>query len=131
MNWTELYEAVLKFGGWLVQPEQTIPPVPQHPDWGVTTYEEEKWADEWVRQFFAKPVLSPPPTPRQRYVLIPRFRHASIEISIWAESLPTERVPDPKSKWEELFVQQWHAKGRDWWLTEPRVQGDDEGSFQG
>jgi hypothetical protein len=130
MTWAELYKVVLRFGSWLVQPEQTIPPVPQHAAWGEPTYDEEAWADDWLRRFFAKPVLNPPPTPRQRYVLVPRFRYAAIEASIYAKAIGGERVPDPAAKWEELMIGNWHAKGRRQWLDAPKQPEDDQGSLQ-
>jgi hypothetical protein len=112
-----------------VQPDPTLPSIPQHPAHGAPTAEEEAWADDWLRKFFHAPDLTQP-TPRQRYILVPRFRYAGVEASIYAKMIGSERVPNPAAKWEELLVQQWHQKWRDTWLAEPHLPDEDEDSLQ-
>ncbi len=103
--------------------------VPQHAAFGAPSAEEEKWADDWLREFFRDPRLEPP-TPRQRYVLVPRFRYAAIETSIYALRFGGEPVPDPDAAWEALLVKQWHEGWREQWLATPHLPEDDEDSFQ-
>jgi len=128
MNWSQLYDMIIRLGGWLVQPDPTVPSVPQHAAFGAPTDEEEKWADDWVRKFFYHPDLVPP-TPRQRYVLVPRFRYARGVTSIYARLDGAQTVSNPAAKWEELLVNDWREKWRATWLSAPHIPDDDQNAL--
>lgn len=106
VTWGDAFGLVRRVGGCLVKPAPTVPGAAR----------ERRKAME---------------TPRQRYVLVPRFRFAALELQVWARDLPSESVPDLASVLEELTVRRWRETFRALWLTAPRNPEDEEQSLQG
>jgi len=131
MKYEELLNLLQRVCEWLIQPKPTIPTVPQDASWGIPTEEEERWAAEWIETFLGEPDFEKPLSPRQRYVLLPRFRYAAFEIHVGLPALRQDRVRDLQKKLEELIVTRWVEVNRKRWLEEPHNPETDEQSLEG